>query len=147
VAYTHNTHEPYIGLLQGSSAGPSGAPASLIDQTYEYNGLGHLTKRTDAQHATEEIFSYDELNRTTRSLLNNTASAQLLRNLNYQYDALGNIVYNSEVGIYSYASGAGAKPHAVQSINGQAGKTVNPIYSYDANGKLAIGVISWALRR
>lgn len=136
-AQTVNTYEPNTGLLQASAAGPSSAPVSLIDQAYDYNANSHLTKRTDRQHATEEIFSYDELNRLTRSLLNNTANAQLLRNLNYQYDALGNILYNSEVGVYTYATGAGARPHAVQSISGQAGKTLNPVYGYDANGNIA----------
>ncbi len=146
-AQTVSTYEPNTGLLQASTAGPSSAPASLIDQAYDYNANSHLAKRTDRQHATEEIFSYDELNRLTRSLLNNTANAQLLRNLNYQYDPLGNITYSSEVGTYTYATGPGARPHAVQSISGQAGKTINPVYSYDANGNIASVVGSNGVRR
>ena len=62
--------------------------------------------------------------------------AQLLRNLAYQYDALGNITSNSEVGTYTYATGGGARPHALVSIAGQAGKVVNPAYSSDANGNI-----------
>lgn len=146
-AQTVNTYEANTGLLTASTAGPSGAPTALIDQAYDYNALSHLSKRTDRQHATEEIFSYDELNRLTRSLLNNTASAQLLRNLNYQYNALGNITYNSEVGVYTYPSGAGARPHAVQSISGQAGKTLNPVYSYDLDGNVLSVVGSNGVQR
>lgn len=146
-AQTINTYEPNTGLLQASTAGPGAAPTSLIDQAYSYNPNSHLTQRTDRKHATDEIFSYDELNRLTRSLLNNTANAQLLRNLNYQYDALGNITYSSEVGTYTYATGPGARPHAVQSISGQAGKTINPVYSYDANGNIVSVVGSNGVRR
>ncbi len=146
-AQTINTYEPNTGLLQASTAGPGAAPTSLIDQAYSYNANSHLTQRTDRKHATDEIFSYDELNRLTRSLLNNTANAQLLRNLNYQYDALGNITYNSEVGVYTYATGAGARPHAVQSISGQAGKTLNPVYGYDLNGNIVSVTGSNGVRR
>lgn len=146
-ALTVNTYEVNTGLLQASTAGPSGSPTWLIDQAYDYNANSHLSKRTDRRHATEEIFSYDELNRLTRSLLNNTANAQLLRNLNYQYDPLGNITHSSEVGTYTYATGAGARPHAVQSISGQAGKTLNPVYSYDANGNIASVVGSNGVQR
>ena len=136
-AHTFHTYEPNTGLLtRSSSGGGSTTPMTLISQNYDYNPNNHLSRRTDSVHATEEIFSYDELNRLTRSLLNNTANAQLLRNLNYQYDALGNITYNSETGVYTYASGAGARPHAVQSISGQVGKTLNPVYSYDINGNI-----------
>jgi RHS repeat-associated protein len=144
---TANVFEASTGLLQTSNAGPIDAPKSLIDQAYDYNANNHLSKRTDRVHGTEEIFSYDELNRLTRSLLNNTPTAQLLRNLNYQYDSLGNITYNSEVGVYSYATGTNARPHAVQSISGQAGKTVNPVYSYDTNGNIVSVVGSNGVQR
>lgn len=146
-AQTVNTYEPNTGLLLASASGPASAPTSLIDQAYGYNANNHLTQRTDRLHATDEIFSYDELNRLTRSLLNNTANAQLLRNLNYQYDALGNITYSSEVGTYTYTTGPGARPHAVQSVSGQAGKTINPVYSYDANGNIASVVGSNGVQR
>jgi YD repeat-containing protein len=47
------------------------------------------------------------------------------------------ILSNSEVGQYTYATaGAGARPHALASINGQAGKLTNPQYSYDAHGNI-----------
>ncbi|QHE86661.1 RHS repeat domain-containing protein [Hydrogenophaga sp. BPS33] len=135
-AQTLNTYDSQTGLLQVSRAGPSGAPTTLIDQAYDYNPLGHLSKRSDHRHGTEEIFTYDELNRLTRSLLNNTARAQLLRNIAYGYDALGNISSNSEVGTYTYARGPGARPHALLRIDGQAGKLANPTYTYDPNGNV-----------
>ncbi|QHE86273.1 RHS repeat domain-containing protein [Hydrogenophaga sp. BPS33] len=135
-AQTLNTYDSQTGLLQASRAGPSGAPTTLIDQAYDYNPLGHLSKRSDHRHGTEEIFTYDELNRLTRSLLNNTARAQLLRNIAYGYDALGNISSNSEVGTYTYARGPGARPHALLRIDGQAGKLANPTYTYDPNGNV-----------
>jgi hypothetical protein len=62
-------------------------------------------------------------------------------------DALGDILTKSDVGTYSYGSGAG--PHAVTSINTVTGCTLgagctvngvsNPTNTYDANGNMAAG--------
>jgi RHS repeat-associated protein len=145
---TRMQYEAQTGLLQSHVAGAApansaaspqtaGLDASIINQSYQYNGIGHLTQRGDTIHATQEQFSYDELNRLTNQQLLSTASAQTVRSVAYSYNAIGNILSNSEVGQYTYATaGAGARPHALASITGQAGKLSNPQYSYDAHGNI-----------
>jgi RHS repeat-associated protein len=145
---TRNTYEPNTGLQQTSQAGPASSPldASIINHAYTYNPLGHLTQRQDTNHNTNEIFSYDSLNRLSDQIL--TTATGPVRSVSYRYNALGNILANSDVGNYTYSpspsagggagagSGAGSRPHTLLGITGQAGKLANPIYSYDANGNI-----------
>ena len=49
---------------------------------------------------------------------------------NYQYDAIGNMIYKSDVGVMAYGTGAG--PHALTSAGGYN-------YQYDANGNMISG--------
>ena len=70
-----------------------------------------------------ESYNYDHLNRLT-SVTQGTESLVM------DYDALGNLTSKSDVGAYTYGSGAG--PHAVTSAGGQT-------YVYDANGNQVSG--------
>jgi YD repeat-containing protein len=86
---TRNTYEPNTGLLQTSQAGPASSPldASIINHAYTYNPLGHLTQRQDTNHHTNEIFSYDSLNRLTDQVL--TTATGPVRTVSTRYNALG----------------------------------------------------------
>src|SRR5690606_25782658 len=95
-AITSEHYDPYTGMQTASQAGPSAAPAAITDRAYRYDSLDRLILRHDRLQSTAETFRYDPLNRLTGMVLNNTASAQLLRNVSHQYDALGNMVFNSE---------------------------------------------------
>ena len=86
-----------------------------------------------ANHAISESFLYDSLNRLSNQILTNTASAAVVRQTRYRYNAIGNILANSEVGNYSYAS---SRPHAITSLYGSAGKLSEPQYSYDLHGNI-----------
>ena len=132
---TRNTYEPQTGLITASQAGPAtnAQDASVANHSYNYNALGHLTLRTDTNHAISESFLYDSLNRLSNQILTNTASAAVVRQTRYRYNAIGNILANSEVGNYSYASG---RPHALTSLYGSAGKLSQPQYSYDLHGNI-----------
>jgi RHS repeat-associated protein len=143
---TRNTYEPQTGLQTASQAGPASSPsdASIINHSYpSYNALGHLVQRNDANHATQEQFSYDNLNRlTTQNLTTAPGSTPAsLRSVNTSYNALGNILTHSDVGQYTYGTGnspgvSGNGPHTLLSINGQAGKVNQPRYSYDQHGNI-----------
>ncbi|NJS37561.1 MAG: hypothetical protein HC765_16030 [Brachymonas sp.] len=146
---TRMAYDSKTGLLQTHQAGAApansaanpataGTDASIVSQSYDYNALGHLTQRGDANHFTQEQFLYDNLNRLSSQILTHTGTAHTVRNVSYSYNAIGNILSNSEVGQYTYATAAvGSRPHALASINGQAGKLTNPHYSYDAHGNIA----------
>jgi RHS repeat-associated protein len=64
-------------------------------------------------------FTYDHLNRLVQAVSNGYGP------LTWQYNQTGNMIYNSQLGSYTY----GTKPHAVT----QAGSNA---YSYDANGNM-----------
>lgn len=133
---TINAYEPNTGLMQTSKAGPASSPgnASTLDLRYHYNALGHLVVRHDVTNAAHEIFSYDSLNRLTEQML--TTAPGTIRSVSYGYNAIGNILSNSDVGNYSYAPVGTGRPHALLSIKGQAGKLANPRYSYDTHGNI-----------
>ena len=101
-----------------------------------------------------ETFDYDNLNRLTHTYadfgngdVQETAVA---------YDALGNIISKTGVGVYQYGNqcaGNTAGPHAVCAISAQDQSsntigTKNAVYSYDANGNMLSGdgrSITWSL--
>ncbi|MEJ8568786.1 hypothetical protein [Elongatibacter sediminis] len=72
------------------------------------------------------------------------ASGSLLAEVDYRYDALGNLTQKEDFAS-SYTYGQNAGPHAVTSVSLAGGGTVN--YSYDPNGNLtgATGAHSTAI--
>lgn len=113
----------YTGLVESII----GLRAQVVAQneTYAWNAIGNLTRRSDFRNPTtfEETFTYDTLNRLKRV---DTTGATALT---IDYDAIGNIVTRSDVGSFTYGEG-GVGPHAVTSITGARAKTC----AYDANG-------------
>jgi RHS repeat-associated protein len=79
-------------------------------------------------------FQYDALNRLREYSVDAPAIPNLRRTVVLQYNAIGSILYKSDVGVYSYpASGnAAVRAHAVARIEGSA--VVD--YGYDASGNL-----------
>lgn len=111
-------------------------PGSVVLQNLNYchDAVGNITRiRADANctdTTTGEVFGYDHLNRLTAvkgPYGDFTASP-------YSYDPIGNLMYNPQVGSYSYpASGVGSvRPHAVTTAGANS-------YSYDANGNMLTG--------
>ena len=105
--------------------------------SYEWDRVGNLTGRTESSVGKDltEAFTYDTLNRLTRSQVTEetgahtppvTRAARTVR-----YDALGNITNKSDVGTADYVYGS-TRPHAVTAAGGH-------IYSYDANGNQLTG--------
>lgn len=97
------------------------------------------TRRADVRQNTEELFTYDTLNRVTKSELtaNGTTTS-----VDVTYDRGGNITSKSDIGTYTYGGGfnvadacGGAGPRAVKAVSGA--KTAS--YCYDGNGALISG--------
>ena len=106
------------------------ATTTLQDLSFTFDAVGNLTAKTNqnrtvggAYRDLTESYNYDHLNRLT-SVTQGTESLVM------DYDALGNLTSKSDVGAYTYGSGAG--PHAVTSAGGQT-------YVYDANGNQVSG--------
>ncbi len=119
-----------------------GSDDTILNDFYEWDDLGNLTERRHTVANLIETFQYDELNRLTRSAIDGR-SVELYKLggndiVTYEYDALGNITFKSDVGHYTYANNAG--PHAVTGITGDV--TLghkNTTYTYDANGNMLSG--------
>ncbi len=76
---------------------------------YTHDALGNITNRNDDATGRNETYAYDGLNRLTkRTLTVNGQSGGPDQTVTY--DSLGNITYKSDVGNYTYG---GVGPHAV----------------------------------
>ncbi|MEE9357303.1 RHS repeat domain-containing protein [Candidatus Vondammii sp. HM_W22] len=128
------------GYLKGTLTGNVGSVQSLI---YDFDNIGNLISREDANQSLSESFIYDGLNRLTSATVAASGPTGLPAvTKSYTYDNVGNITNKSDVGDYLYGTGIqnGAGVHAVT----QAGSDT---YTYDANGNMSGGAgrtITWA---
>ena len=132
-------YEAATGRASSLTTGKGNA-TDVLNHGYVWDSLGRLTNRNDsngdgATGAVTENFEHDALGRLQRYTVAAPAIGGLVRTVSLQYNALGSILYKSDVGVYSYgAQGANAvRPHAVQSIEGAAANS----YGFDANGNIA----------
>ncbi|MEZ4180596.1 MAG: RHS repeat-associated core domain-containing protein [Candidatus Doudnabacteria bacterium] len=120
----------------------------LSSQSYSYDSVGDILGLSESGTlgtAKEVSYQYDDLYRLVAAQTSSVASGEAY-NIEYQYDALGNIIYNSELGEYLYQGSEEennyANPHAVTLISGQENNielTYNKggqVISYDDNGQL-----------
>lgn len=136
---TRAVFEAATGRTSDLSAGTSGT-STVLSHHYTWDSLNNLVGRTDdngdgGSGAVTETFAYaDSLNRLTQYQVSAPAIPNLTRSVTLQYNALGMLLYKSDVGNYSYsAQGAtSVRPHALQSVT--AGSTTG--FTYDANGNL-----------
>jgi RHS repeat-associated protein len=131
------TYEAATGRTTDLTAGSG---STVLNQHYTWDSLNNLTGRVDnngdgSTGAVSETFVYgDSLNRLTSYTVSAPQIPGLSRTVNLQYNALGMLLYKSDVGNYTYpAQGAtSVRPHALQSVAGG----VSASYTYDANGNL-----------
>lgn len=126
-----------------SLQGGIGTATNVLNQAYTWDSLNNLKTRSDANGdgstgAVSETFAYDSLNRLTHYDVNAPLIPGLTRGVDLYYNAIGNLLYKSDVGNYSYpaygnvAGVSNPRPHAVSIVTGTSFGTVN--YGYDANG-------------
>ena len=111
-------------IVSIKSTGTNGV--KFQDLSYEWDYLNNLVYRKDNLQNLEENFSYDNLNRITKSVVTGGDTTTLT------YYANGNIKTNSKMGTYTY--GSSSAPHRVTQISGGPGGTRK--YSYDAAGNV-----------
>lgn len=135
---TTQVYDPATGRLTRQLAGTGNA---VQDMSYQYDSMGNLQTRTDANNNLLETFGYDNLNRLTiATAIGGAVSAASL----FDYNELGNITSKSGVGAYTYTpnpscANTSIRPHAVGSITGTVNGVVNPIFCYDSNGNMESG--------
>ncbi len=141
---TNDAYDPSTGRVLSETAG-SGGTSGAMNLAYGWDSLNHVTLRTDNNGAqwvdpygrstvgaVTDTLAYDGVGRLQTDTVAAPGINQMSRTVQFQYNALGSLLYKSDVGNYTYvASGAGAvRPHAVQSVSG----TYNASYGYDASG-------------
>lgn len=130
-AFGQTTNEHFGNGIVGTHAyaPKSGLPESfivakgttnLLDLRFEWDPNRNLATRTDAITSRYELFTYDELNRLTGAIQPNSSEPHEA----YEYDAIGNITFKSNLGSYTYDK---KRPHAVVAAGPHA-------FAYDANG-------------
>lgn len=132
------SYDAQTGRVMAATAG-LGTATTVMKYTYSWDSINHLTSRIDANGdgssgAVTDTFQYDGIGRLATYSVNAPSLPNLARTVGMQYNALGMVLYKSDVGTYSYnAQGSGVTlPHALQSVSG----TFSASYTYDANGNM-----------
>jgi len=124
---TGYTYNDYTNRLASILTSRSGQPLQSL--SYLYDDIGNVTTITDSlDPARTQQFQYDYLNR----LIQADSLAYPTTPITYQYNQIGNMTSNSQVGLYIYPNPGNPRPHAVT----QAGTN---IYTYDNNGNMITG--------
>ncbi|MEC5161530.1 MULTISPECIES: RHS repeat-associated core domain-containing protein [unclassified Janthinobacterium] len=131
------------GRVSGTSAG-IGAATAVMNYSYSWDSLNHLTGRADANGdgatgAVTDGFDYDAVGRLKSYSVSAAQIPGLTRVVTLEYNALGSMLYKSDVGEYGYpVQGAGVtQPHAVQWVNGRdSSSKFGSYYKYDLNGNV-----------
>ncbi len=123
------TTRTYDALFRMSAVTSTGTGGTVHNLAYTFDAVSNVSQRQDLTQSVTENFSYDTLNRLT------SASGSGLTTRSFDYNPIGNVIYKSDVGTYSYP--ASGQRHAVASVSGGgAANTVTASYGYDANGNL-----------
>ena len=100
----------------------------LQDFQYTYDAMGNLMQLIDESNAITSKtvdYLYDDLYRLTEARYTNTGNYEFIT-MNYQYNAIGNMVFKSDIGMLEYQH---HNPHAVT-------KAGDHVYSYDLAGNM-----------
>ncbi|MCP5155878.1 MAG: VCBS repeat-containing protein [Ectothiorhodospiraceae bacterium] len=123
---TSREHDPATGVVRAiQSIGPGAS--RVQDLAYVFDAAGNLTRREDLGAGRHERFEYDLLDRLTGVVLGDASLGELSRT-DLRYDALGNLIWKSDLGAITYGSGLKG-PHAPDGLDGH-------VYRYDANGNV-----------
>jgi RHS repeat-associated protein len=129
---TTASYYPQTGQVESMSVTNGSTPFQTL--SYAYDNFGNLsTRHTNVGGGTTETFSYDKLQRLTRT--QRTYSSGSPGTVTYAYDAAGSFTSKSDyASTYTYGS---SRPHAVTRANLAAGGSAT--FAYDQNGNLTQG--------
>lgn len=131
-------YDPYRSRILRIGAGNDN---SVVSRTYTWDNVGNLRTRAEDPDgsgpaaAVTEDFVYDAINRLERYKVVHPAITDLAREVELRYNALGNILYKSDVGFYDYPASGSPRPNAVSTITGVNG-AASRSFVYDDNGNL-----------
>ncbi len=140
-SFDTHTAQPGAGQVIGISSGigDTSGDTSIAKLAYVWDVQGNLKSRTDAvgdgttgqptSGEVDEGFGYDNLNRLTSYSVTAPGIPGYGRSVSLNYNALGSLLYKSDVGNYAYPAAGTTQPHAPQTVNGVT-------YQYDTNGNL-----------
>lgn len=136
---TYDTTKLYRLVQKVGTVPASGGGVNTVQNySYTYDAVGNITRIVDTSSlnsAKTVDYTYDDLHRLVNATSTNAANSQNF-DIDYQYDSIGNILYRSDAGTYSYNGHIGknhANPHAVTSVTYDS-TTVN--LTYDKNGNM-----------
>ncbi len=103
-------YDPIDQQITSISAGKGGSYSNIQNYQYLWSPELNLSSRADLNKNITETFNYDGFNRLDSIYVNGNLQ------LRSEFDALGNIVLKSDVGVLSYGED-GAPPHALTTID------------------------------
>ena len=112
---TTRDFDPLTGRLKAIKSGLASATAAQFNR-YVYDHLGNVTERHDDNMNVHETFTLDALSRLTQMSMTGTTA----QTKTYQYNAIGNLTYKSDLGTLTYPAIGSPRPHGVTSIAGNA---------------------------
>jgi RHS repeat-associated protein len=136
-------YEGATGRTTNLTAGTAGT-TTVLNQSYTWDSLNNLTGRIDSNGdrdistgvstgaVSETFINGDGVNRLTSYTVSAPQIPGMSRTVDLQYNALGMLLYKSDVGNYTYPNLGAPHPHWLQSVAGN----VNATYGYDANGNV-----------
>ncbi len=134
---TQRVYDPASGMLASIKSTKS-TEGDIQNLDYTWDSNGNLRSRT--QGALAEAFSYDGVNRLTQAHTTGLVTTGT-RTLSYQYSALGNMTYKSDLSdvngmTYGTQTGTGinAGPSRLLSVNKDNALLYS--YRYDGNGNM-----------
>ncbi len=123
-----------------------GTGSGVLNLAYAWDSLGRVNTRTDSNgagdgNAVVDGYQYDGVDRLTQYTVQAPGVPGYQRTVTMQYNAIGNLLYKSDVGTYAYAAYGNTGgvtnplPHAVATVTDSLG--IAKHYVYDAGGNLS----------
>jgi RHS repeat-associated protein len=120
-SFSYDAQKGYLTDLTTTAPGS----VTLQDLAYSYDIAGLTTGITSPFPNESWTYTYDDLHRVLAS--NNVSNPS--ESTSYQYDIVGNITFNSQVGTLTYPAPGSFRPHAPTQVGAET-------YTYAANGQL-----------
>ena len=111
-----------VRLIETGAVSGDRSNKAVQNNSYKFNQLGNLMRRSDGLKGITETFQYDLLNRLRFATVGD-------RSVEYRYNKSGNLTYRSDLGTLKYEQINNAGPHAVTSVERTG---------FDVNGDLVI---------
>jgi RHS repeat-associated protein len=137
------TFDPSTGRPTQMVAGAGATGTGVLNLAYVWDNVGRVQTRTDnngAGGAVVDGYQYDGVDRLVQYVVQAPGVPGYSRTVTMQYNAIGNLLYKSDVGTYAYAAYGNTGgttnplPHAVATVTDNIGVPTH--YQYDAGGNM-----------